>query len=196
MQIERLQPGGVDAASAVLASAFMDDPAWRWIIPDDARRRRLLPWLFRSGFEITDADVWTTQGDVVGVARWLPPGRAAMRVGPALRVFLATPIRLGAATGRFFAYGRAVENLRAQVAPWPHWYLAGIGVDPSAQRRGIGTALLQPGIDGARRDGVRAVLLTNSERNLTFYERAGFRIVAQGDTPEDGPHAWAMVRDP
>ena len=45
-------------------------------------------------------------------------------------------------------------------------------------------------------DGVRAVLLTNSERNLTFYERNGFRIVAEADTPEDGPHAWAMVRDP
>jgi ribosomal protein S18 acetylase RimI-like enzyme len=196
VQIEPLQPGRLDAASSVLASAFMDDPAWRWILPDEARRRRLLPWLFRAGFEIADADVWTTQGEIVGVARWLPPGRSTMRIAPALRVFVATPLRLGSATGRFFAYGRAVEGLRAQAAPWPHWYLAGIGVDPSAQRRGVGTALLQPGIEGSQRDGLPAVLLTNSERNLTFYERSGFRIVDEGETPEGGPHAWAMVRDP
>src|SRR5581483_2555241 len=179
-----------------LARAFMDDPAWSWIIPDVERRARLMPWLFRAGFEITDADVWTNEGEIVGVARWLPPGRAALRVAPALRVFVATPLRLGSATGRFFAYGRAVENLRAQVAPGPHWYLAGIGVDPAVQRRGIGTALLRPGIEGAARDGLRTVLLTNSERNLSFYERNGFRVVGEGATPEGGPHAWAMVRNP
>ena len=196
MEIERLQPGRLDEASRVLARAFHDDPAWRWVIPDDARRARLLPWLFRVGFEITVADVWATQGEVLGAARWLPPGRAPMRAAPALRAFVATPLRLGAATSRFFAYGRAVENMRAQVAPGPHWYLAGIGVDPAARRRGVGTALLRPGVEGAARDGLRAVLLTNSERNLSFYERNGFRIVTEGDTPEGGPHAWAMVRDP
>jgi ribosomal protein S18 acetylase RimI-like enzyme len=196
MQIERLEADRLDEASHVLARAFHDDPAWRWVIPDEGRRRRLLPWLFRVGFEITVADVWTTPGAVLGAARWLPPGRAPMRVAPALRAFVSTPLRLGSATGRFFAYGRAVETLRAQVAPGPHWYLAGIGVDPSVQRRGLGSALLRPGLEGAAADGVRAVLLTNSERNLTFYERNGFRIVAEGDTPENGPHAWAMVRDP
>jgi ribosomal protein S18 acetylase RimI-like enzyme len=196
VEIVRLDPTRLDDASDVLARAFYDDPAWRWVIPDEDRRARLLPWLFRIGFQITVADVWATRGPVLGAARWLPPGRATMRVAPALRAFVSTPLRLGSATGRFFAYGRAVETLRARVAPEPHWYLAGIGVDPEHQRRGIGAALLQPGIDGAARDGVRVVLLTNSERNLSFYERNGFRVVAEGATPEDGPHAWAMVRNP
>jgi ribosomal protein S18 acetylase RimI-like enzyme len=196
VEIERLQPGRLDEVSEVLARAFYDDPAWRWVIPDEERRARLLPWLFRVGFEITDADVWTTAGTIRGVARWLPPGRASMRVAPALRAFVATPLRLGSATGRFFAYGRAVENMRARVAPGPHWYLAGIGVDPAAQRQGVGTALLAPGIEGARSDELRVVLLTNSESNLSFYERAGFRVTAEDDTPQGGPHCWAMVRHP
>ena len=196
MEIVRLDPARLSEASDVLARAFYDDPAWRWVIPDEGRRARLLPWLFRVGFEVTVADVWTTEGQILGAARWLPPGRAAMRVAPALRAFLATPLRLGPATGRFFAYGRAVENLRARVAPGPHWYLAGIGVDPAARRRGVGSALLAPGLAGSRRDAVRAVLLTNSEANLTFYERAGFRVVGEDETPEGGPHAWAMVREP
>jgi ribosomal protein S18 acetylase RimI-like enzyme len=196
VEIVRLDPKQLREASDVLARAFFDDPAWIWVLPNERRRRQLLPWLFRVGFDVTAADVWTTPGEVLGAARWLPPGRPPLRVAPMLRAIVATPLRLGGATARFLAYGRAVETLRARVAPWPHWYLAGIGVDPSVQRRGIGAALLQPGIEGAARDRVPAVLLTNSERNLSFYERHGFRIVEEADTPQGGPHAWAMVKRP
>jgi ribosomal protein S18 acetylase RimI-like enzyme len=196
VEIVRLDSSRLGEASAVLARAFNDDPAWVWLFPNEQRRAQVLPWLFRAGFDATAADVWTTRGRVLGAARWLPPGRPAMRVAPTLRALMITPLRLGAATGRFFAYGRAVENLRLRIAPGPHWYLAGIGVEPDAQRRGIGSALLRPGVDGAARDALPAVLLTNNERNLPFYERHGFEVAAEGDTPEGGPHAWAMVRSP
>ena len=71
----------------MLARAFYDDPAWVWLIPDPKRRARLLPWLFRVGFDITAADVWVTAGTVRGAARWLPPGRPPMRVGAMLRAY-------------------------------------------------------------------------------------------------------------
>ena len=193
MRLERDQFG---AASAVLARAFHDDPAWVWLVPDAERRAKLLPWLFNVGFGVTMAAVYGAGEPLVGAARWVAPGPPTLRVAATLRALVTTPLRLGAATAPFLAYGKAVEQLRTEVGPGPHWYLAGIGVDPAAQRRGVGTALLQPGIEGAERDGLRAVLLTNSERNLTFYERSGFRIVAEGETPEGGPHAWAMVRNP
>jgi ribosomal protein S18 acetylase RimI-like enzyme len=196
VEIVHLREEQVPEAAAVLARAFQDDPAWRWVIPDDARRRSLLPWLFRIGFGVTDADVWTTAGPIRGCARWLPPGRAPMRVAPTLRALVATPLRLRDATGRFLSYGRSVEALRARVAPGPHWYLAGIGVEPEEQGHGIGAALLEPGLAGAEREGRPAVLLTNNERNLSFYRRHGFEVVAEGPTPEGGPHAWALIRNP
>jgi ribosomal protein S18 acetylase RimI-like enzyme len=196
MDVVRIGRGQLGAASDVLARAFHDDPAWVWLIPDDARRARLLPWLFRVGFDVTAADVYVTAGAVVGAARWLPPGRPPLRIVPMFRALLATPLRLGAATAPFLAYGRAVEQLRADVAGGAHWYLAGIGVDPPAQRQGAGAALLRPGIEAAARAGLPAVLLTNNEANLPFYESHGFAVVRQGRTPEDGPRAWAMVRSP
>jgi ribosomal protein S18 acetylase RimI-like enzyme len=196
MEIVRLRPDQLGEASAVLARAFQDDPAWIWVLPDPRRRAALLPWLFRLGFEVTDADVWTTRGPVLGAARWLPPGRPALRLGTALLAFVATPLRLREATPRFLAYGRAVESLRARVAGGPHWYLAGIGVDPQEQRKGIGSALLEPGLAGAASAGLPCVLLTNAERNLSFYRRNGFEVVLEADTPTGAPHAWAMVRKP
>ena len=119
-----------------------------------------------------------------------------MRVGPTLKALVTTPFRLGTAIGPFLAYGRAVESLRAEAMPEPHWYLAGIGVDPDAQHRGVGTALLEPGLAAAARAALPAVLLTNNEANLPFYERHGFVVVRQGETPQGGPQAWAMVKAP
>jgi GNAT superfamily N-acetyltransferase len=194
MEVVRLRPDQLGEASAVLARAFQDDPAWSWVIPDPDRRAALLPWLFKLGFEVTDADVWTTSGAVLGAARWLPPGRPGLRLTAALYAFVATPLRLREATGRFLAYGRAVESMRLRAADGPHWYLAGIGVEPSEQRKGIGSALLGPGLEGAARDSLPIVLLTNSERNLPFYTRHGFEVAFEADAPAGAPHSWAMIR--
>ena len=196
MEVVRIGKERYGEASDVLARAFFDDPAWVWLLPDAQRRARLLPWLFRIGFDVTAADVYVTVGPLLGAARWLPPGRPAMRVAATLRALVTTPLRLGSATAPFLAYGRAVEQMRADVARGPHWYLAGIGVEPSAQRQGVGGALLRPGVEAAAAARIPAVLLTNNEANLAFYEANGFSVVRQGRTPEDGPKAWAMVRSP
>jgi ribosomal protein S18 acetylase RimI-like enzyme len=196
MEVVRIGKERYGEASDVLARAFFDDPAWVWLLPDAQRRARLLPWLFRVGFDVTAADVYVTAGPLVGAARWLPPGRPSMRVAATLRALVTTPLRLGVATAPFLAYGRAVEQMRADVARGPHWYLAGIGVEPSAQRQGVGGALLRPGVEAASAARIPAVLLTNNEANLAFYEANGFAVVRQGRTPEDGPKAWAMVRSP
>ena len=197
MEVVRLERSRLDEASAVLARAFFDDPAWVWLLPDPERRARLLPWLFRIGFDITAADVYATAGPVFGAARWLPPGRAPMRVGATLRALVTTPLRLGGATPQFLAYGRAVEALRAEATAGAHWYLAGIGVEPAARRQGIGGAAARcPGSPPPSATVCPAVLLTNNEDNLSFYEGHGFRTVREGETPKDGPHAWAMVKRP
>ena len=114
MEIVRLERSRLGEASAVLARAFQDDPAWIWLVPEEDRRAELLPWLFRVGFDVTAAEVYATAGQVEGAARWLPPGRQPMRVAATLRALVTTPIRLGRTTPQFLAYGRAVEAMRAR----------------------------------------------------------------------------------
>jgi hypothetical protein len=55
---------------------------------------------------------------------------------------------------------------------------------------------MSPGIVGAARDALPAVLLTNNDENLSFYGAHGFEVVAEGRTPDRGPRAWALVRNP
>jgi hypothetical protein len=54
-------PGDETAIAKVLASAFMDDPVWSWLIPRSHRMRRLessnhrnLPFYRRSGFRVAE----------------------------------------------------------------------------------------------------------------------------------------------
>jgi ribosomal protein S18 acetylase RimI-like enzyme len=194
MEVARLRGEQIPQAAAVLARAFQDDPAWSWIVRGAERRAKVLPPLFRLGFELIEAEIWTTPGHILGCARWMPPARPDVHVGAALRAAVATPWLLRGGTSRFLAYGRAVDNLRRIAAPVPHWYLAGIGVEPAQRRRGIGSALMAPGIAAAERDGVPCALLTNAEENLAFYESHGFVTMLEGETPRGGPHAWMMVR--
>jgi ribosomal protein S18 acetylase RimI-like enzyme len=71
-----------------------------------------------------------------------------------------------------------------------------LGVDPDAQRRGIGTALLRAAVARLRRDSVQYVLLRSSERAaaaVALYRRTGFRRlpVHERRDPLAGP--WLLT---
>jgi ribosomal protein S18 acetylase RimI-like enzyme len=79
----------------------------------------------------------------------------------------------------------------------PVWYLEVVSVRPGAQRRGIGTRLLEPGL--ARGDANRLPCYPETPRpeNIPFYERLGFRVEGEGvELLPGGPTHWTMTRPP
>ena len=81
-------------------------------------------------------------------------------------------------------------------APAAHWYLFYLGVTPAQQGRGMGSALLQPVLARADAAALPCYLETGVARNLRFYERHGFQVVAEGVLSHGGPRLWAMLREP
>lgn len=66
------------------------------------------------------------------------------------------------------------------------WFLPMIGVDPVAQGRGLGSALLRHGLAACDRDGLPAYLETSNPRNRALYARHGFRdigVIQAGSAP-------------
>lgn len=62
-------------------------------------------------------------------------------------------------------------------------YLQRLAVDPSVQRRGVGTALVVDGLRWLRRHGVQQAVVNTQETNagaLAMYEHLGFRLQADG----------------
>jgi GNAT superfamily N-acetyltransferase len=93
-------------------------------------------------------------------------------------------------------YTRLWEWIEGAHPREPHWLLDQVAVDPPAQGRGLGTAMLRFAIDRAAADGLPLFLETGVERNRSFYERFGFSVMLAADAPGGGPHVWFMRRDP
>jgi len=179
----------------VLARAFHDDPVWVWALPDARRRRRVLPWVFTRIVALEARRVHVVgAGDVAAVALWVPPAARPTTRGELWRAgFPLMPVRLGReGFRRVEAFQSASRGLLERFGYRSAWFLSGLGVDPSAQRGGLGTALVEWGLERARESRRPAVLLTSNAENIPFYERLELEVVAEERLPAEGPLTWAM----
>jgi ribosomal protein S18 acetylase RimI-like enzyme len=84
----------------------------------------------------------------------------------------------------------------SKIPPEPCWHLDSVAVEPGWQGRGIGSALVEFGLERTRESRQAVILETGTPRNVPLYERLGFRVVEEADSPEGGPHVWFMRKDP
>jgi GNAT superfamily N-acetyltransferase len=169
--LRRATSEDVHRLKAVLAEAFIEDPVFCWLMPEDAKRLARLRRYF--GIELRHlalarGRVWTTD-DLAGAALSLPPGawRSPLRVtlleGSAFGIHLSRAARMGA----------AIEWRHARER---HYYVRDVGVHPDMQGKGLGSALLRPTLERCDLEGVPAYLEASSERNAALYERLGFQL--------------------
>lgn len=182
--------GDRDAVAAMLARAFHDDPAFAWMVPDDARRPARIAALFRLLFESdARAGMRLVSPDLRATTLWRAPGRqrqGAPSPWDALRLTMA----LGGAIGRAQALGAAIE---AHMPAGDFWYLHIAGVDPAGQGQGLGGRLVRAGLDRAA-GRLPCYLETAKERNLPFYANLGFAVTGEWRVGADGPRFWSMLR--
>lgn len=177
-------------AIATLTLAFAADPMTRWSWRAPELFLSAFPRFVRAlaGAAFQHEAAWGID-DLRGVALWLPPGVGADEVGLEA-LFVETVPRSQAGDG-----AAMFERMAAHHPKEPHWYLPLIGIDPRAQGQKLGAALMRPALERCDRDGVPAYLESSNARNIPFYERLGFQVVARlqvGGSPELVP----MLRPP
>ena len=77
----------------------------------------------------------------------------------------------------------------------PNWYLPMIGVDPTQQSQGYGSALMQPVLTLCDRTQTPAYLEATSEKNAAFYQRHGFERLGTIQVGTS-PSLFPMLRQP
>ncbi|WP_231510291.1 hypothetical protein [Fischerella sp. PCC 9605] len=79
-EIVLLKKSQIDEASEILANAFYDDPIFRFI-PENSREN-ILKWNFKTGlrYSLPYNHIYTTAGNLKGVAAWTPPGNSNLNI--------------------------------------------------------------------------------------------------------------------
>ena len=161
-------------AIASVVAAFVTDPVARFALPSPDEYLRAMPEATRlfagRSFEHGTAYV---SADFRGGALWLPPG--VHPNGEALeRVFReeAAPEHLDDLLATF-------ERMEQSHPEEPHWYLPMIGVEPNAQRSGLGAELMRHAVARCDREGALAYLESSNPRNISLYLRFGFEVMGE-----------------
>jgi len=186
-------------ASEVLARAFYTDPMSRCLVPNDAKRARLLPSFFALvvRYCLRYGEVYTTPA-LAGAACWLTPGNTTPTFARILRAGVyVSPLDIGlAGLLRFLQISAYTEAAHMRAAPGKHWYLWALGVDPPYQGQGIGGMLIQPVLARADAEGLPCYLETENPRNVPFYQKHGFKVASEGEVTSSKLHIWSMLREP
>jgi GNAT superfamily N-acetyltransferase len=180
-----------DAVIAMLGRAFTDDPFLRFFFPTDAEYAERAPVFFGLLFDIRieSGRVDVTE-DLSAAALWNPPG--GIPDTPELEQRWTHFAETGSEEEheRFLRFGEAQDRYPP---PPGAWYLGILGVEPSRQQSGLGTAVLDPVLDKADDETTSVYLETGTQANIAFYGPLGFRVRAEFDVP-GGPHVWGMWR--
>jgi GNAT superfamily N-acetyltransferase len=174
----------------VLVRANWADPAARWVWPDSQQFLLHFPSFVRAfgGRAFAHGSAYYVDG-YVGAALWLPPN-----VHPDEEMLIALLQRTVSEQIQkdFFP---VLEKMGRYHPSEPHWYLPLMGVDPSQQSKGFGSALLQHILLQFDRHNNLAYLESSNPRNIPFYKRHGFELLGSiqiGTSPSIAP----MLRRP
>ena len=121
--------------------------------------------------------------DPVEVAiAWIPPDIAL--VGPDDIARGRTIISEHAGEVRADDALATIMAARGHALDEPHWTLQYIGVRPCRQGTGLGAAAAAPILSVCDEQALPCGLVSTNPRNVSFYERLGFRVDAEVRTPD------------
>jgi ribosomal protein S18 acetylase RimI-like enzyme len=191
----RATSADVPALARMLARSFFDDPVATWSCRPDGLRPKMLERFHGARLRqlIGEREVWTSP-ELESAALWAPPEH--WKTTPRQDLELLRGVlhpRLLPRVPLILAGLLGIERRHPRMPP--HWYLAVLGTDPSAQGQGLGSAVLAPVLEQCDTDGVGAYLESSKEANIAFYARHGFRVTGELRLPR-GPKMWAMWREP
>jgi GNAT superfamily N-acetyltransferase len=200
LSVRQLRQTEAAAAARLLARAFAADPFLGYFMTDPRRRRLALPPFFAAVLhELLDSGavyVSEQEGELAGVAAWLPPEPKTPSRDARLRARLASiHVRL--------LFPRAApkvqsgfETLGADHPRDPHWYLAFVGIEPREQGKGLGRQLLEPVLERADREDRLCYLETPFPATRAFYRKLRFVDTAEVRPVAGAPSIWTMTRQP
>jgi ribosomal protein S18 acetylase RimI-like enzyme len=168
------EPHQAERVYGALTLAFAADPASRWLFTEADSFLRNFPKFARAlAGPALQSGMGLAMENYAAVALWLAPGD-----GPDEQT-LGELIETAVAREKQDDMAAVVEEMGRYHPEGPHWYLPFIGVEPSRQGQGLGSALLGTSLSRCDADGLPAYLESTNPRNQSLYERHGFQAMGE-----------------
>ncbi|MFI6249946.1 GNAT family N-acetyltransferase [Streptomyces sp. NPDC051016] len=166
-------PADLDAVVSTLTSAFLQDPVWGPVFPDEGRRVRQMGELWRVYARGALRYPWTfvTPG-VEAVAVWIPPGGVELTEEEERERGEVMEKVAGAEVAR--AVEETEAGFGAAHPEEPFFHLTILGTHADHRGKGLGMALLSDTLARLDAIGANAYLESTNPANDRRYESVGF----------------------
>ncbi|WP_054953176.1 GNAT family N-acetyltransferase [Flaviflexus massiliensis] len=178
-----------------LGKTFAADPSLGWILRESDDPQGILEAFYGAVSEhalsVGYIDVAEEDGEFLGASVWMPPSETLpLKV---LRKSLPAVKKIGKAVPTLVKYLYASSKVSL---PFPSWHLEIIVVNERARGRGIGSRLLDHGIERVGADAAR--LEATSQRSAKLYTSRGFIVLGEVKTPAPTPEIimWRPASSP
>jgi len=195
----QLDKSHIRPAAEMLSRAFRDYPLLQYCFPDELERGKVAPYFFQFilYYGIRYGETYATSPNLEGVALWIPSGNYPVTFWKLIRSVPLSVIfgfgRYGG--GRMRHIGEHIDAVHQRLAPFKHWFLQTIGVDPQFQGKGYAGKVLRPMFFRIDEEGLPCYLETLDEQNVQLYEHFGFKVVEKATIPKTSLTNWAMLRE-
>ncbi|MCV2869804.1 GNAT family N-acetyltransferase [Defluviimonas sp. WL0002] len=187
-RVRKASPDEIESVAAVMDLGFVTDPTARYFLPRAEQyfhgHRQYARLCAAPGFDSGTVFAFSM---MMGAAIWYPPGIKADYA--ALEELVQAVVQ--PEQQKLFS-----DLIEACVRYRPNGDFASlelIAVDPAHSGNGVGAALLREGLTLFDQKGVPVYLESSNPRNLSFYRRAGFDLLAEVRVG-DGPARYPMLR--
>ena len=196
----RMEKKHIKPVSLMLSRAFKDD--MKDLFPDSEERRLKEPYacefFLRCSYAYSTGFITSPQ--VEGFALWSysdkrSTKRTLWRILSSGAVWLA--IKLGRKVLKKMDTDDVyIENKHRELAPFKHWYLGVLAVDPQQQGKGYGSKLINVMLSRIDEEGLPCYVETEGEKNVSMYQHFGFEILDEFVVPNTTEKMVAMLRNP
>ena len=191
----RLSSKGYSRASKVLGLAFQEDPIWKAILKDDPDKFSLVfgvPLKYSLKYGV----VYASSPNLEGIAAWLPSDYVKSGFFRLLMSgALWSAMKLGSKIGKLIQeVFEIITEDRETNMKGTYLYLYVIGVAPEHQGKGIGSCLINNMLSYLPPE-IPIYLETETERNVSLYERLGFKVLKKIMVPSLQLPMWEMLHD-
>ena len=214
--IVELKPPDFDRPADLLTEAYYNNPAHVYICPHETTRAKLLKWALKANLKLNLAPpkaignsfALVEEGKPPGtrkieaMAFWHPPQRESPGLTNKLKSsWFTRPWKFGKANyQRLAEVMTAFAQIEKKVLNGKQaWFLNNMAVAEELRGKGIGTKVLHQQLGlVVKPSGFPAILMTQREANVRFYQKLGFKVADESviGKGEDAFINWCLVCHP